>query len=204
MFPRIHDKENKDSVQDVLLVLYLLSQAGNRISGKDPLLAKIKLLKLVFLSEKRMVEEKLKGFNFFFNVYTHGPSSKELLRMIDDLRYQKLMKFENNTFSITEKGEEMVSEFVETTPENKAFFNIVDEIIEGYGNLSPEEILDQVYAMEVKPMYSEETINIGEAVKNSPKKRLLMKLDAGDVAKELTVPDDWVETVNFTLNPEFA
>ncbi len=204
IFPRTHNKENKDSVQDILLVLYLLNEAGERISGSSVLMAKIKLLKLVFLSEKEMVDGRLKGFNFFFNVYKHGPSSIELLNMIDHLSDQKLITYQERTFCITEKGKELISEFIFSVTDNTAFFNVIDNILTQYGDLSPEKIIEKVYAMEMKPMHSDEQINIGEAVKTSARKRLLMKLDSSEAAKELNVPDDWIETVNFSMNPEFV
>lgn len=206
IFPREHNKSNHDTVQDVLLLLYLMDKPAADLSGKTPLLAKIKLLKLVFLAEKEMVEKRLKGFNFFFNIYKRGPSSKELLRMIDDLRAQGLIAFDEakRAFVVTEKGKELVQEFSASVQDNTQFYSVIDSIIEKFGALTPEQILDKVYSMEISPMYSTDKINIGQEVAKSSRRRLLMKLQPSEATKELSVPEEWVETVNYVMNPEFA
>lgn len=204
LFPHNHSRDNRDTSEDILLLLYLINKANNDISGEDILKAKIKLMKLVFLSELAMIDKKLKGFNFFFNLYTHGPSSKELLKLLDDLENRGLVDFNKSDFifHISEKGKITVEDFI--SKENEDFFKIIDDTLKEYGKLTSDKIVETVYKMDIKPMYSEETINIGKAVKESPKKRLLMRLDKDEAKKELSVSDSWIETINFLMNPAFA
>lgn len=204
-FARKHDRENKDTTQDILLLLYLFERAGNNISGINTINAKVKLMKLVFLAEKKMVDLKYKGFNFFFNIYKRGPSSKELLQLIDDLMKQKLIDFDsiNYTYSLTPIGRSVIKDFTTFSENNRSIFNVIDSILNEYGNLSSDEVVKKVYAMKIQPMYSNKVLNIGEAVKNSERNRLLMKINKEDTEKELEVSSDWVETINVLMNPTF-
>ncbi len=205
-FSRNHTRENVDAVQDVLLLLYLLDKAGNNVTGTDPLQAKIKLMKLVYLAEKAMTDVGYKGFNFFFNIYKHGPSSRELLKTLDDLAKKKLIHIDEKTSSIvlTDGGRSTIRDFVETAPEkNKEIFSVIDSTVDKYGNLPVKKILDLVYSMEVTPMHSSTKINIGKEVQDGLRTRLLMKLDSEQIKNELNVSEDWIETVNVIMNPAF-
>jgi len=205
-FTNRHERVNEDTAQDVLLLLYLIDKAGNNIFGSNTLDAKIKLMKLAFLAEKEMIEKKYKGFNFFFNIYKRGPSSKELLQLLDDLCSQNLVELDktNAVISISPKGRATIRDFVESTHgQNKDAFQIVDSIIDKFGKLSTEEIIKLVYAMEMTPMYGSGKINIGQAVKKDERKRLLMKLDKKEAKKDVFVSSNWIETINILMNPAF-
>ena len=205
-FGRNHTRENEDAIQDVLLLLYLLDKAGNAVTDKDPFQAKVKLMKLVYLAEKSMAEMGFKGFNFFFNVYKHGPSSKELLKTLDDLQKKHLIHLDDKSSSIvlTDRGRMTIRDFIETSgAENKKILSVVDDVVGKYAGMTTQQILDSVYAMEVTPMYSEKKVNIGDAVKSGVRTRLLMRLDESDTKKKLEVSPDWVETLNVIMNPAF-
>jgi uncharacterized protein YwgA len=205
-FVHVHERDPKDTAQDVLLLLYLLKKAGDNISGGDNFEARIKLMKLVFLAEKEMLDKGLKGFNFFFNVYKHGPSSKEVLQMLDDVKSSGLIDFDsvNNTFLLTSKGRGVISDFVDSGNVNKDFFENIDKVISKYGELRTDKLLETVYGMKIKPLYGNREIEIGKAVKEGSKARLLMKLDRNNTKKELDVPAEWIETVSVLMNPELS
>lgn len=205
-----HNRDTKDTAQDILLLLYLLDRAGNNISGENDLKAKIKLTKLVFLAEKEMVEKSYKGFNFFYNIYKMGPSSKELYRLLDDLKSRALIDFDesNHTYTLTADGRTTIRDFYSAEDgNNKDFFLVIDKVLDKYADLGVDKILQNVYSMDFKPMHSSETINIGEEVekaKGGPGRRLLMKQSGGQVQKELSVPENWIETINILMNPLFS
>lgn len=208
-FFKSHDRNPKDTAQDILLLLYLLGQAGNDISGDDDFKAKIKLTKLIFLAEKEMVEKKFKGFNFFYNIYKRGPSSMELYTLLDDLKNRKLVEFDrpNHTYTLTPDGRTTIKDFASLDGNNREFFEIIDAVLDKYGKLNVDRILQDVYSMDIKPMYSSKTINIGQEVekaKGGPGKRLLMKQDESEIEKELEVPENWIETINVLMNPLFS
>jgi uncharacterized protein YwgA len=200
-----HDRELKDTAQDVFLLLYLIQQGGDNVSGKNRLDAQIKLMKLVFLAEKKMLDSKLKGFNFFYNIYKHGPSSMELLQLVDDLRSQKLIEFDvqNNIYSLTPKAKRLILDFKEENePTNSEFFEIINLVVQEEAKLSTGDLVKKVYAMKMVPLYSKKEVKIGEEVSEDKRTRLLMKLQ--DPEKELTVSPEWVTTLNIVMHPEFV
>ena len=182
---------------------------GNAVTDKDPFQAKIKLMKLVYLAEKAMAEMGFKGFNFFFNVYKHGPSSKELLKTLDDLQKKRLIHLDDKSSSIvlTDRGRLTIRDFIETsgTEKTRKSFRVVDDVVGKYAGMTTQQILDSVYAMDVTPMYFRiEKVNIGNAVKNGLRTRLLMRLGESDTKKKLEVSPDWVgKTLNVIMNPAF-
>src|SRR5207253_11351449 len=78
------DRSPGDSARDAALLLILLAKAGGSVGGqKSPFWAKVRLTKLVFDSEHRMMRDRVKGFGFFFGAFQHGPSSGDLLGLLD-------------------------------------------------------------------------------------------------------------------------
>ena len=200
-WPWRHSRDTEDTAQDVLLLLYMLSKSDS--TGRNKLEAQLRIMKYTFLAEYQMsVKRAYKGLNFFFNIFKRGPSSTELLNLLDLLVEKKLVSFDetNSAFSLTPGGKSTIEEFISSVTDNKDFFTIIDDVIKDYGSLPLDTLLDKVYAMNVTPMHSTETINIGESVKNSPKKRLLMRMEKSEAKKELQVPEDWVNTVDILLN----
>jgi len=164
-------------------------------------------MKLVFLSEYLMVMKNMKGFNFFFNIYKRGPSSMELLKILDHLVDRGLIEKDRSGYSLKKDGKLTIDDFIHSKSENKQFFGIIDEVVNEYGKLDTEKLLAKIYKMNVKPIHSTKEINIGNEVKCSekkPGKRLLMRLDKDCVQKELDVSPEWIETINILLNPSFS
>ena len=207
IFSRKHERNDKDTTEDVLLLLYLLKKQGGKISDKSIFDAQIKLMKLVFLSEYQMAHSGIKGFNFFFNVFKHGPSSKEVLNLVDHLINRGLIDKKDKEFSLSESGNITINDFVKFSKENKFVFDVIDENTTKYGKPCTEKLIEIVYSMNIKPLYSDTIININDEVRNTngnPGKRLLMKLDEEHTKQELDVSDEWVETVKILLNPAFS
>ncbi len=205
-YTHTHKREINDTAEDILLFLYLLKRAGNNVSGNNAFEAQKKLMKLVFLAEKEMIDKQYKGFNFFFNVFKYGPSSMEVLRLADDLKERGLIEFDNANFTYTlaSRGRSLINEFEkeEGRDNNKVFFEAIDKIISKYGSLTTQEIIEKVYAMKIVPLYGKKPIEIGKAVKDGKRDRLFMKLE--NARKEFSVSKDWVATVNILMNSSLA
>jgi uncharacterized protein YwgA len=209
-----HTRILKDSVQDTILLLYLLRESHGSIKEQNLFDAKIRLMKLVFLAEKEMVERRLKGFNFFFNIYKHGPSSWEILCLLDDLSAAGLIKLEDKEIRLTSFGEKLVGDFVDSQrPEqrknNTKFLSTVKNVVERNRDLNLKELLDKTYKIKMTPFGTKRSVEIGRAVEQfrkapgKPKPRLLMRLPKKHVASELEVSEDWVQTFAVVCNPDF-
>jgi len=213
-FQQQHKRDLVDSVEDTILLLYLLDKVGGKIIGEDDYFqAKIKLMKLVFLSELETFKAKEKGFNFFYNTYKRGPCSQEVLAILDDLEKVDLITsdYKENSIGLTNRGREIIHSFLEdqglrVQSNNKHIIEKIDKVIEKYGNLTTEQLLKKVYAMEIE-LSSGKKVNVGEAVKNfeksggKEKPRFLMRVSK--FKRRFVVSPEWVETFNVLCNPKF-
>jgi hypothetical protein len=83
----------KDKILDRFLTLYVLTRASKHV----PKLGRVQLQKIMFLSEWKMISQKMKGLNYNYIKFEHGPYSPELQDDMD--RFAKL----GETFSSTLK-----------------------------------------------------------------------------------------------------
>lgn len=209
MSNHLKQKRNlKDSVEDTILLLYLLNEVQQKIAENSKFEAQLKLMKLVFLAELEMVEKEEKGFNFFFNVFKHGPCSNELFAIVDDLKEANLIDFDydKNSFILTGHGKKILLDFLGSQTskhkiKNQSFFKKIDSIVDKYSNLTAQQLKNEVYAMTIKTPFMKKEVQIGEAVDNSSKQRLLMRLPK--CKKAFYVSPDWVETFGIVCNPDF-
>src|SRR5438128_6711484 len=101
-----------DSARDAALLLVLVKRAGGRIVQGNAFWAKVRLTKLVFDSELRMTSNRVSGFGFFFGAFQHGPSSGELLGLIDDLVQARLLSTARGPIELTREGDALASELL--------------------------------------------------------------------------------------------
>lgn len=209
-----HKRDLIDSVEDTILLLYLLDKAGGKIVGEnDYLEAKVKLMKLIFLSELETFKAKEKGFNFFYNTYKKGPCSQEVLAILDDLEKVDLITsdYKENSIGLTDRGREVIHDFLkdqkpDVRSNNKYIIEKINNVIKKYGDLTTEQLLEKVYAMEIE-LSSGKKINVGEAVKNfeksagKQKPRFLMRVPRSK--RRFIVSSEWVETFSVLCNPKF-
>jgi uncharacterized protein YwgA len=208
-----HTRDISDSVEDSVLLLYLLSRAG-KIVGKDEYYdAKVKLMKLIFLSEIDTFKNNEKGFNFFYNTYKKGPCSQEVLAILDDLQKVDLINidYKDNSISITKKGEQTISYFLtdqdpNTKKNNKYFFDKIDRIIKEYGKIDTDKLIKIVYSLDIETT-SGKKVNVGKTIedfeKTEGKRKPCFLIRRSRYVKKFVVSREWIETFNVLCNPEF-
>lgn len=201
-------RDLKDSAQDTILFLYFLNKIKGKIAEKTLFDAQLKLMKLIFLIELKMVNDKEKGFNFLCYNHHKGPYSNDLFALVDDIKEAKLMGFDHakNSFFLTKRGEKIINDFIKDQTiqiknNNKNFFKNINDIVTKYGNLSAGELKEKVYQMEIKTPSMTKKMKIGEtAGEGKPKTRILMRLS--NYKKEFFVSPEWIDTIKFFCTPE--
>ena len=142
-------RSSEDKLIDRLLQLYIL---GRTQELHDGIAGATILQKLCFLSEWRFFEEEMNGLHYTFYKYSYGPFSKGVVKDFNFLVSQG--KATKSTYKLTTYGRTLVDAFFKYTgnfSDNKRFFNILDEIIKKWGNISTDKMKSQVYRMRIRP-----------------------------------------------------
>lgn len=132
----------KDKVIDKLLSSYIINECDQTYGV---FLSETKLQKLVFLSEKRMIDNRIKAFNYNYIKFFHGPFSSSL-------RYD-LQAFAENSLILepylrgSEKLRWIVEDFQNIFENNERVTNIINAVLRRYAIIPTETLLKIVYNM---------------------------------------------------------
>lgn len=181
----------KEKAIDYLLTIYLINDAFSRRNLTR--LYETKLQKLVFLSEKSMIDEREKGFNFYFIKLDYGPFSPELRNSLSDLI---------QTGFLTEKlkpkgGARLVLEdFRDVIERNRTFFQKIDGINESFARMPLRKLLGIIYSM---PWGRRGTRTIADL---SPRTPMLYPMKPHKVKIEFEITDEEIEDLLMNVDLE--
>ena len=126
-------------------IMALLFAPGQTGKIREPIEGRLKIMKELFV-----IERELKPSNFYsFNPYLYGAYSREVFKDLSELLRNNLIKVTNEykegygTYTLTEKGEEMIAEKYRLLSEDVR--KKIEEIKKELNNLSFLELLTKVY-----------------------------------------------------------
>jgi len=181
-----------ETLVDRLLMLFLILESqrqGWRITGK------VKLLKLLYLSESRMVKDELKGFNYSFYRWDFGPMSNEALQDLDWLSANNLLKQTRYAIAITSRGRDLVKSSSPLLEHNEGFLEYVRRVIREFGPYTGKRIKTVVYDT---PMMGEKKL----IRKTKHGEELLRKMPTKQAKKRFLVDEEWIETLSILMDKE--
>jgi hypothetical protein len=156
---------------------------------------KIKLLKLVFLSEARMNKNEIKGFNYYFYRWNYGPLSDEILQDLDCLVENGLLEKVENSICITSKGRELLGSSKDLLTRNEEILEPIRQVVREFGHYRGESIKMIVYGT---PKAGEEKL-----VKDTEHgEELLSELPREEAKKWFLIDDNWIETLELQFDRE--
>jgi len=150
----------RDRAIDLALLAYILK-------GAAPFYGRTKLQKTTFLSELSLRDRHLVGPRFEFYRWNNGPFSQQLWAAYD-LLHTKGFAHAPVEPGLTRRGREL-SELVtelKREDENRAFFRILDSVLEQCKHKTGEQLLNDVYEMEVRPESSGKKMKVRDIPKN--------------------------------------
>jgi len=182
----------KDKAADHLLTIYLVNDVFSRRNLR--FLSETKLQKLVFLSEKTMIDEREKGFNFYFIKLTHGPFSQELRGTLEKLLQTRFL----NDFGLkpTHEAELILEDFQDVIERNQTFFQKINTVNDRFATMSLERLLNIIYAM---PWGRGGARTIADLPPRTP---MLYPMKPHVVVTEFKVTDDEAEDLLMNFDPE--
>ena len=189
------EKTISDRIRNIVLLMYLVRKTNEKFVMEDNL----KVQKLVFLSQKELTAKKMNGFAYLFLRWLKGPFSGDLNNDIVLLKQMKLLRWGDDRIELTEEGEHILESLHEIMENNKGFSDIIDDIIEEYGFLSPDEMKEKVYQMEIVVPKDRKVMRIEEI---PPKKLILFGLSRKNTEIEFNINEEWLDTLEVLFDDE--
>ena len=118
----------------VRVILYVISRFGMR--GVE----RTRLMKLLFLID-RVLRNRAGIALFRWIMWKYGPFSKDVLDILDDLEVDNVVKVRRGVGYVI---------YIHETPielHDPELENLINEIVDRYGNVRLEELLDYVYKL---------------------------------------------------------
>ena len=176
------ETEIRERVTNNLLLLYLIELTNEWGNLEDEL----KLQKMVFLSQKKLVKTKLKAFSYNFFRWIKGPFSKNLRIDLLDLARANFLRVTRNKIELTKKAKSILEDCAEVFDENRDFLKHINAVIERYAKFPPDVLKDHVYSLKlmvpkIRELMSVKQIPLGKLVlfKSSDKKsRAIFHIDS--------------------------
>ncbi|VUT26356.1 MAG: hypothetical protein MOIL_01520 [Candidatus Methanolliviera sp. GoM_oil] len=178
----------QEKIMDKVLLLYLIGKAK-----EEGNLGVTKLMKLTFLTEQRMAEDRVKGFNYWFYKWRYGPFTQEIYDDLDCLMQNELIT-ERGGIELTDRGLEFLNEIRGLLDENTIILKYIDGIAEEYGSIELNALIDRVDEIEPLGRKKIKDLLIGE--------HILSKLSDLEADRVFEIDDEWLETLDLLLNKE--
>lgn len=184
----------QDRVVNNVLLLHLIEKANSIGCVEDTL----KLQKLVFLSQKKLIGKRFKVFNYNFFRWDKGPFSADVNNDLTSLRCRGLVR-NRWPIRLTREGRELLSGCKELLEENESFLSVIDGIIGEFAEYTPDEIKEYVYKMSIFVPRLREVMTIAEVPHGTP---ILFKPSEKRSRARFVLDPKWCATLELALDQE--
>ena len=185
-------RTSEEKTIDRLLTLYCINECAERFGVSH--LSETKLQKLVFLSEKELIDRRIKAFNYRFIRLLHPTFSPDLR---DDLTDFVRFRFLREPWlERTDKMRMILEDFHDVLTENRHSLQVIDEVLSRYSSLRTERLINLVYQM---PWSRNKTIN--DLAMRTP---LLYPLKPDKAQETFRISEDELENLEICLNPKIS
>jgi len=180
----------REKATDRFLTAYLISDAFSR--KQVSFLPATKLQKLVFLSEKPMINNRVKGFNFCFIKFLQGPFSQELEG--DTAKLVQVGLIDDRWLEPTEQMKTLLEDFNELIDRNQSVFKYIRDTNDEFAPIPLDKLLDIIYAMSWKG---------GKTIADLPLRTpMLYPMKPKNVDLEFDITDEEAEDLLMNFDPK--
>ena len=180
-----------DKAVDHFLTTYLINDAFSR--RRLRFLPETKLQKLVFLSEKLMVDERKKGFNFYFIKLTHGPYSAEMKSELEKLI--QIGYLDDFGLRPTTDLKMIMEDFKNIIDRNQTFFQKIQRVNDIYALMPLRSLLKIIYSMP----WGKGDKTIADLPQRTP---MLYPMKLNNIALKFDITENEVENLLMNFDPE--
>jgi uncharacterized protein YwgA len=189
------EKTISERVENNLLFLYLVSEASKAGRVEDDLKAQ----KLVFLSQKKLVQKKLKAFSYTFLRWHKGPFSKDLAEDIKSLVKAGMLTRIDDKIALTDAGKEIVARSEELLTKQPEFMVPIKAIAQLYGAIPSEDLKEKVYDISVWVPRLKKVMKIRDI---EEKQLILYGLSAKKARKAFNLDENWQATLEIVFDKD--
>jgi hypothetical protein len=198
---KVPERTDEERLIDDALLLCLWARAQERAKS-DSVGDRLKLMKLAFLPAYQFFRERTRALSLKFFRYTHGPYSKEVSEVWDDLEASDLM-VEVELFTVTASGRTLADDFyreVLALPENEPIRAVFDEVVNGYATFETSALLAAIYRL---PCYTLQHPDMARPIgKIRRREDFTRPLRTDEAERTLSVPLEWRSTLELVFHPE--
>jgi uncharacterized protein YwgA len=183
--------EFRDSIVNRLLLLYMIAQTIKQgyIKGK------VKLMKMVYLSQEKMVKNRLRGFNYTFYKWKYGPMSDRVLEDFESLVAAGLITPPPGSAGLTNEAREILKTCRELFDRNREILATIDKTVNEYAPYNGRQIKLVVYG---RPILGEKKgVELGEVGEV-----LLTGISEKEAVCNFLIDEEWLETLDILLDKE--
>jgi len=187
-------KSLEERLVDRLLLLHLvdyLDKVGASVH-------ETKLQKLVFLAERELLGNRIKGFNYNFVRLDFGPFSWELRKDVQKLLESNMLKDDpSRGYILTDKARRILSRFRRFRKEYADVLEFLEKTAEKYGKMPLTDLLAYVYGLS-RPLKGPK-VPIGELKHRTP---ILRRMSVKRAIKVVKLSEDEYELLAVLTDPE--
>jgi uncharacterized protein YwgA len=183
--------EFRDSIVNRLLLLYMIAQTIKQgyIKGK------VKLMKMVYLSQEKMVKDRLRGFNYTFYKWKYGPMSDRVLEDFESLVAAGLITSPPGSVGLTNEACKILKTCRELFDRNRKILAAIDKTANEYAPYNGKQIKLVVYG---RPIPGEKKrVELGEVGEV-----LLTGISEKEAVCNFLIDEEWLETLDILLDKE--
>lgn len=184
-----------EMVGNNLLLLFLVDETSKegKVEGD------LKAQKLVFLSQKLMVQRKLKAFNYNFFRWHKGPYCADLSNDLKRLKVAGLVRRNGSRLELTDLGKSVIANCEAELTDWTDFISPIREVAQEYGRFTPEELKERVYDIAVFVPRDHKVMKIRDI---EEKKLILFKPSEKEARKVLSLSENWQATLELVFSKE--
>lgn len=188
-------RTSEEKTIDRLLTLYLINECYETHNLRS--LSETKLQKLVFLSEKKLIDQRIKALNYQFIRLLYPTYSSELNG--DLTNFVRLGYLTEPWFGKTGRLDMIIEDFSEVFRRNKLLLGVINEVLDKYACVPTNRLVEMVYRMlwrRGRKFIRINDLDLGV--------RMLYPLKYEKAHAIFTVTEDELEDLNICLNPKIS
>ncbi len=191
---KMSESNIQNRVVNNILLLYLIDRTNSTGSIEDTL----KLQKLVYLTQKRMIEKKLKLFTYNFFRWDKGPFSADVNNDLTVLSCRGLIR-KRWPIRLTKEGKKLLNGCKELLEENEQFLKVIDDITAEFSEYTPEQIKEYTYNLSIFVPRLRQVMTVAEVPHGT---LILFKPSDNRSKKKFILDESWLATLELALDQE--
>lgn len=185
-------RTSEEKTVDRLLTLYLINECYENHNLRA--LSETKLQKLVFLSEKELIDRRIKALNYRFVRLLHPTYSSELKSDLANLI--KLGYLREPWFGQTNRMKMILEDFSEVFRRNRSLLMVIDKVLSTYARIRTNILISLVYRVLWARGKTIHDLKLGTP--------LLYPLKYEKARKVFKITEDELEDLEICLNPKIS